>query len=69
MRPLVARGVSHYGDNVKMSGIGKYRLILNIEKQGFGRRTGGETGEGPWLKPFVLTYEFSYVGTGKKGGY
>lgn len=70
--PMVASDGPHYGDNVKMLGVGKYKLIYRIEsplKQGFGRHTDKETGVGPWFKPFEVEWEFSYFGAGKKGGY
>ena len=28
-----------------------------------------ETGVAPWFEPFEAKYEFTYAGTGKKGGY
>ena len=35
----------------------------------FGWHTDKETGVGPWFKPLTVQYEFTYAGTGKKGGY
>src|SRR5665213_3566063 len=35
----------------------------------FGRHVDKETGVGPWFAPFTLEYDFTYAGTGKKGGY
>lgn len=76
MMPMVASDGPHYGDNVKLAGPGKYTLKLSIAPPGgsghgahFGRHTDKETGVGPWFKPFTLQYEFTYAGTGKKGGY
>jgi len=75
MMPMVASDGPHYGDNVKLAGSGKYTLKLSIGPPGvsahahFGRHTDKETGVGPWFKPFTLQYEFTYAGTGKKGGY
>lgn len=75
MMPMVASDGPHYGDNVKMQGPGKYKLKLSILPQSFnkgamfGRHIDKETGVGPWFKPFDLSYEFVYAGTGKKGGY
>ena len=74
MMPMVASDGPHYGDNVKLSGPGKYRLKLSIAPPGgahshFGRHTDKETGVGPWFKPLSLEYEFTYAGIGKKGGY
>ena len=75
MMPMVASDGPHYGDNVKLAGPGKYKLKLTVFPQSFnkgamfGRHTDKETGVGPWFQQFELNYEFSYVGTGKKGGY
>ena len=75
MMPMVASDGPHYGDNVKLAGPGKYKLKLSVFPQSFnkgamfGRHTDKETGVGPWFQQFELNYEFSYVGTGKKGGY
>ena len=75
LMPMVASDGPHYGDNVKLAGPGKYTLRLSIAPPGasahaqFGRHTDRETGVSPWFKPFTLQYEFTYAGTGKKGGY
>jgi len=72
MMPMVANDGPHYGDNVKMPGLGKYKLlidVLNPMTQGFGRHTDRETGVGPWFKPFQLEWTFNFLGAGKKGGY
>jgi periplasmic iron binding protein len=75
MMPMVANDGPHYGDNVKLSGAGKYKLILTIKPPSanpsahFGRHVDKETGVGPWFKPFTVEYEFAYAGTGKKGAY
>ncbi|MCC7201922.1 MAG: iron transporter [Nitrospirae bacterium] len=72
MMPMVANDGPHYGDNVKMPGVGKYKLIYRIDnplKQGFGRHVDKETGVGPWFKAFEVEWEFKYFGAGKKGGY
>lgn len=73
--PMVASDGPHYGDNVKLMGPGKYKLKYIIqapsanEHAHFGRHVDKETGVGAWFKPFELNYEFTYAGTGKKGGY
>ena len=38
----------------------------NVE---LGRHVDKETGVGPWFKPFTAEYDFTFAGTGKKGGY
>lgn len=73
MIPMVANDGPHYGDNVKMLGVGKYKLIYKIDnplKKGeFGRHTDRETGVREWFKPFEMEWEFNFIGAGKKGGY
>lgn len=70
--PMVASDGPHYGANVALDGPGKYRLSYHIAPppyQGFYRHTDEETGVSPWWAPFDVSWEFAYVGTGKKGGY
>jgi hypothetical protein len=73
MMAMVANDGPHYGDNVKLLGPGKYRLTITVAPPGpdqhFGRHVDKETGVGPWFAPFKVTNDFTYVGTGKKGGY
>lgn len=75
LMPMVASDGPHYGDNVKLLGPGKYTLTLTVQPPSanpnahFGRHVDKETGVAPWFKPFNATYEFTYAGTGKKGGY
>lgn len=73
MMPMVANDGPHYGDNVKMPGAGKYKVIYKIDsplKKGeFGRHTDRETGVREWFKPFEVEWELNFFGAGKKGGY
>ncbi|WP_374588983.1 iron transporter [Ideonella dechloratans] len=75
LMPMVASDGPHYGDNVKLDGPGKYSLKLTIappsanEHAHFGRHVDKETGVAPWFKPFGVTSDFVYAGTGKRGGY
>ncbi len=75
LMPMVANDGPHYGDNVKLSGPGKYVLKMTIaapdasSHSHMGRHTDKETGVDPWFKPFTVQYEFTYAGIGKKGGY
>lgn len=75
MMPMVASDGPHYGDNVKLMGPGKYKLVLKIAAPDsnshahFGRHTDKETGVKPWFQPFETSYEFTFAGTGKKGSY
>jgi uncharacterized protein involved in high-affinity Fe2+ transport len=72
LMPMVANDGPHYGDNVKMMGPGKYKLILTLsppDENHFGRHVDKETGVAPWFKTFAVEYEFTYAGIGKKGAY
>lgn len=73
MMPMVANDGPHYGDNVRLFGPGKYRLRLTVAPPGpaqhFGRHVDKETGVAEWFKPFEVTQEFTFAGTGKKGAY
>jgi len=70
--PMVASDGPHYGSNVRLDGPGKYQLRYHIEAppgNGFYRHIDKETGVAPWWAPFDLDWQFTYLGTGKKGGY
>lgn len=71
--PMVANDGPHYGDNVKLLGVGKYHLVYTItppsKESMFGRHVDAETGVAPWFTQCVVEYDFVYAGTGKKGGY
>lgn len=75
LMPMVASDGPHYGDNVKLMGLGNYRLVLTVAPPStnahahFGRHTDKETGVAPWFEPFTAEYEFTFAGTGKKGSY
>jgi uncharacterized protein involved in high-affinity Fe2+ transport len=75
---MVASDGPHYGDNVKLQGPGRYRVKYTVYAPNaaenplghhFGRHTDRATGVRPWFKPFEVEWEFTYAGTGKKGGY
>ncbi|GJD35549.1 iron transporter [Methylobacterium aerolatum] len=73
LMPMVANDGPHYGDNVKLSGPGRYRITVTVAPPGkgshFGRHVDKETGVGPWFEPFDVTQDFTFAGTGKKGSY
>lgn len=75
MMPMVASDGPHYGDNVKISGMGNYRLKLTVSPPDkdpmghFGRHTDKETGVAAWFAPVTTEYTFTFAGTGKKGSY
>ncbi|MDA8232114.1 MAG: iron transporter [Magnetospirillum sp.] len=67
LMPLVSYGGSggggkpHYGDNLKLMGPGRYRLLLSVAPPA--------GGVGGGFAPFTLAYDFVYAGVGKKGAY
>jgi hypothetical protein len=76
LMPMVASDGPHYGDNVKLQGPGKYRLVYRISPPAaggghaaFGRHTDRATGVRPWFEPFEVEFHFTFAGTGKKGAY
>ncbi|MDU8925359.1 iron transporter [Pasteurellaceae bacterium LIM206] len=63
--PMVASDGPHYGANIKMMGVGNYKLTYHIDppsKAGMHRHTDSETGVSRWWKPFDVTYEFKFTG-------
>lgn len=74
LEAMVANDGPHYGDNVKLSGAGRYQLTFTVHPGGhgemtFGRHVDKETGVAAWPGAFTLSYDFLYAGVGKKGGY
>lgn len=72
LEPMVASDGPHYGANVKFDGPGKYHVAYTIKPpsaKGFLRHTDKETGVGAWWEPFTVEWDFTFTGTGKKGGY
>lgn len=69
---MVASDGPHYGDNIKLDGPGEYHLVFSVappEGMTFGRHVDEETGVAPWFTPFETSYDFTFTGVGKKGGY
>lgn len=63
--PMVAGDGPHYGANVKMMGVGNYKVTYHIDppsKAGMHRHTDSETGVYRWWKPFDVSYEFKFTG-------
>ncbi|MEE6075263.1 iron transporter [Avibacterium paragallinarum] len=63
--PMVAGDGPHYGTNIKMMGVGNYKVTYHIDppsKAGMHRHTDSETGVGRWWKPFDVSYEFKFTG-------
>ena len=69
--PMVASDGPHYGQNIKMLGVGNYKVTYHIEpppKAGMHRHTDEDTGVGKWWKPFDVSFEFKYTGLDKSKG-
>ncbi|KAF9914739.1 Interleukin-23 subunit alpha, partial [Linnemannia zychae] len=66
--PMVASDGPHYGQNIKLSGTGKYYLRffvsppLQTGRHSFIRHVDKGTGVGPWFKPFHVEYDFVFAG-------
>ncbi|RRJ95433.1 iron transporter [Opitutaceae bacterium TAV4] len=63
--PMVASDGPHYGNNIKMMGVGNYKVTYKIyppSKAGLHRHTDKETGVGAWFKEFEVSFEFKYAG-------
>jgi periplasmic iron binding protein len=63
--PMVASDGPHYGANIKMMGVGNYKVTYHIEpppKAGMHRHTDKESGVARWWKPFDVSFDFKYVG-------
>jgi len=76
LMPMVASDGPHYGDNVKLQGPGKYRLVFRVSPPAgheghamLGRHTDRATGVRAWFEPLEVEYHFTFAGTGKKGAY
>ena len=78
LMPMVANDGPHYGDNVKLTGPGRYHLKYTIypplarenpDGHRFGYHTDRLTGVRPWFKVFTVEFDFVYAGVGKRGGY
>jgi len=63
--PMVASDGPHYGENIRMMGVGNYKLSFHIDppsKGGMYRHTDEATGVGRWFKTFDAKYKFKYLG-------
>jgi uncharacterized protein involved in high-affinity Fe2+ transport len=70
LSPALAKFGPHYGANVKLDGVGKYRYTVHVappEKgKGINRLIDRENGV-TWWEPFEVSWNFTYLGLGKKG--
>ena len=70
--PMAANNGPHYAANVKLNGAGKYQLkyrILPPSHNGFTYHIDKETGVDGWWSAFDVSWDFKFMGVGKKGGY
>lgn len=67
--PMASSDGPHYGENVKLAGPGKYKVVYAIKPPSIPYHVDKETGVKGWWEPFKLDWEFNFTGTGKKGGY
>lgn len=67
--PMVANDGPHYGGNVKLNGVGKYKVMFRITPPNLMLHTDKETAPSKWFEPFIVSWDMTYLGTGKKGGY
>ncbi|THF61811.1 iron transporter [Pseudothauera nasutitermitis] len=66
--PMVAADGPHYGQNIKMLGVGNYKLTYHIQPPSAGglhRHTDANTGVARWWKPFDVSFEFKFTGLKK----
>ena len=72
MMSMVANDGPHYGRNVALDGPGVYDEMCEIDPpdwRGFFRHTDKESGVGPFFKPYTIKGSFTFLGSGKAGGY
>lgn len=69
LMPMVANDGPHYGNNVKLSGVGKYNIKYRVKAPSLMLHMDKETAPKKWWKPFIVSWDLTYLGIGKKGGY
>jgi len=69
LTPMVANDGPHYGNNVKLNGIGKYSIKYRVTAPNLMLHMDKETAPKKWFKPFIVSWDLTYLGIGKKGGY
>lgn len=67
--PMASSDGPHYGENVKLAGPGKYKVVYQIKPPSIPYHVDKETGVTGWWAPFEQSWSFNFTGTGKKGGY
>ena len=69
LMPMVANDGPHYGNNVKLNGVGKYSIKYRVKPPSLMLHMDKETAPKKWWKPFIVSWNLTYLGIGKKGGY
>jgi len=69
LMPMIANDGPHYGNNVKLNGIGKYSIKYRVTAPNLMLHMDKETAPKKWFKAFVVSWDLTYLGVGKKGGY
>jgi uncharacterized protein involved in high-affinity Fe2+ transport len=69
LMPMVANDGPHYGNNVKLNGVGKYNIKYRVKAPNLMLHMDKETAPKKWWQPFIITWDLTYLGIGKKGGY
>ena len=72
LRPAIGKFGPHYGANVKLDGVGKYRYTVRVappraDAQGSLKRLVDWENGITWWQPFEVSWTFTYLGVGKKG--
>jgi len=70
LMPMMSAAGGHYGGNAPINGPGTYKATFIVSQPvGVHRHLDRETRIPDWWAPFVVEWEFVFLGTGKKGGY
>jgi uncharacterized protein involved in high-affinity Fe2+ transport len=69
LMPMIANDGPHYGNNVKLNGVGKYAIKYRVSAPDLMLHMDKETAPKKWFKPFLVSWDLTYLGIGKKGGY
>ena len=72
MMSMVANDGPHYGRNIALDGPGIYDETCAIDPpdwRGFFRHTDKDTGVAPFFEPYSISGHFTFLGSGKAGGY
>ncbi|NRA82910.1 MAG: iron transporter [Gammaproteobacteria bacterium] len=54
---------------LKLNGVGKYNIKYRVKAPNLMLHMDKETAPKKWCTPFIITWDLTYLGVGKKGGY